>query len=57
VNIPYLEYKIKLNDTYKIPLRYSRIKSYGKSYGFQKHLEVKVPQQTTNEAFDFTVFQ
>jgi len=56
INIPYLEYKIKLNNS-NIPLRFSRIKSDWKSYGFQKHLEVKIPQQTTNEAFDFTVFQ
>lgn len=55
VQIPYLEYKIKTNN--KIPLRFSRIKSEWKSYGFQKHLEVRVPQQTTNQAFDFTVFQ
>ncbi len=53
--IPYLEYKI-ITDK-KIPLRFSRIKSEGKSYGFHKYLEVRVPQQTTNEAFDFTVFQ
>jgi len=55
VNIPYLEYKITHNSNF--PLRFSRIKSDWKSYGFQKHLEVKIPQQTTNEAFDFTVFQ
>ena len=53
--IPYLEYKIKTNNN--IPLRYSRIKSKWKSYGFQKHLEIRIPQQTTNEAFDFTIFQ
>jgi len=55
--IPYLEYKFILNSTKKVPLRYSRIKASWKSYGFQKNLEVRVPQQTTNEAFDFTVFQ
>ena len=57
--VPYLEYKFIFNTSIwkKVPLRYSRIKSSGKSYGFQKHLEVKIPQQTTNEAFDFTVFQ
>jgi len=56
VNIPYLEYQITTINT-DIPLRYSRIKSAWKSYDFQKYLEVKIPQQTTNEAFDFTVFQ
>lgn len=55
--VPYLEYKFDLVSSKKIPLRYSRIKSSWKSYGFQKELEVKVSQQTTNEAFDFTVFQ
>ena len=52
---PYLEYKIETNKP--IPLRYSRIIADWKSYGFQKELEVRVPQQTTNQAFDFTVFQ
>ncbi|MDQ7009150.1 MAG: hypothetical protein Q9M94_02570 [Candidatus Gracilibacteria bacterium] len=54
-SVPYLEYKFNFDTN--IPLRYSRIKSSGKSYGFQKYLEVRIPQQTTNEAFDFTVFQ
>lgn len=54
-SVPYLEYKFNFNTN--VPLRYSRIKSSWKSYGFQKHLEVKIPQQTTNEAFDFSVFQ
>ncbi len=55
ISVPYIEYKITTNKD--IPLRYSRIKAKWKSYGFQKSLEVRVPQQTTNEAFDFTVFQ
>ena len=54
--VPYLEYKIDFWSK-TVPLRYSRIKAKGKSYGFQKSLEVRVPQQTTNVAFDFTVFQ
>ena len=52
---PYLEWKI-ISDK-SIPLRYRIIKTTWKSYGFRKNLEVKVPQQTVNEAFDFTVFQ
>ncbi len=56
-SVPYLEYKFNLFSNKPVPLRHSRIKSSGKSYGFQKHLEVKIPQQTTNEAFDFAVFQ
>lgn len=55
-SIPYLEYKINFNSN-NVPLRFSRIDAQWKSYGFQKSLEVRVPQQTTNEAFDFTVFQ
>lgn len=53
--IPYLEYQISFPSS--VPDRYTRIESYGKSYGFQKKLDVRVPQQTVNQAFDFTVFQ
>lgn len=53
--LPFLEYKINFGTN--IPLRYSRIKSTWKSYWFQKKLEVRVPQQTINEAFGFTVIQ
>lgn len=54
--IPYLEYSIDfwLNN---LPDRYTRIESHGKSFGFQKKLEVRIPQQTVSQAFDFTVFQ
>lgn len=55
--IPYLEYKIIFPSWFQVPDRYTRIESYGKSYGFQKKLDVRVPQQTVNQAFDFTVFQ
>ena len=54
--IPYLEYQITTFPS-SVPDRYTRIESYGKSYGFQKKLDVRVPQQTVNQAFDFTVFQ
>lgn len=53
--LPYLEYSIDF--PWSVPDRYTRIESYGKSYGFQKKLDVRVPQQTVNQAFDFTVFQ
>lgn len=53
--IPYLEYKIDFWSS--VPLRYTIIKTTWKSYWFKKNLEVKVPQQTINQAFDFTVFQ
>jgi hypothetical protein len=54
-SIPYLEWKIYA--WWNIPLRYRIINTTWKSYGFRKDLNVKVPQQTVNEAFDFTVFQ
>jgi hypothetical protein len=54
-NIPYLEWRIK--SPTGIPLRYSRIASTWKSYGFSKTLEIRVPQDTVPEALDFTVFQ
>lgn len=54
--IPYLEYKINFG-TNTVPDRYTRIESYGKSYGFQKKLDIRIPQETVNQAFDFTVFQ
>ncbi len=53
--VPYIEWKIETWTN--IPLRYTIIETSWKSYGFKKDLKVKVPQQTVNEAFDFTVFQ
>lgn len=54
--IPYLEYKIDFG-TNSVPQRYTLIQASWKAYGFKKDLEVQVPQQTVNQAFDFTVFQ
>lgn len=54
--IPFLEWKI-INTKGSIPLRYRVIKSNWKANWFRKDLEVKIPQQTLNEAFDFAVFQ
>lgn len=56
ISVPYLEWKIEKYWAL-IPLRYRIIETTWKTYWFQKSLEVKVPQQTINEAFDFTVFQ
>lgn len=53
--IPYLEWQIEFNKP--VPLRYAWISANGKSYGFRKQLNIKIPQQTLVEAFDFTVFQ
>jgi len=54
--IPFLEYKIDFNSN-NVPLRYTRINSKWKSYSYTRSLEVRVPQQTINQAFDFAVFQ
>jgi len=56
-NIPYLEYKIDFWAGQKLPLYYTVIEASGKSFWFEKDLKVRVPQQTVNQAFDFTVFQ
>jgi hypothetical protein len=56
VIVPYLEWQFTSWSSI-VPLRYSKIESSGKSYWYKKDLEVKVPSQTVNEAFDFTVFQ
>lgn len=53
--LPFLEYKIGTSNT--IPARYSSIEASGNYNGYTKNLWVKVPQLTTNSAFDFTVFQ
>lgn len=56
ISIPYLEWKIDFGGV-KVPLRYTRISSSGSSLDFQKELDIRVPQQTVSEIFDFTVFQ
>ena len=53
--IPYLEWKMKNSND--MPLRYTIIKTKWRSIDFEKSLDVKIPQQTVNEAYDFTVFQ
>lgn len=59
--IPYLEYKIEFRDSsnnpISIPWRYSQINTAGKSNGYKKTMDIKVPQTSTNQAFDFAVFQ
>ncbi len=58
VSVPYLEWKIDLTSTSKnIPLRYTQITAEWKSYWYKKSISIRVPEQTVNEAFDFTVFQ
>ena len=56
ISIPYLEWQF-LIDSYNLPLRYSKLEAEWKSYWYKKKLDIKVSQETTNEAFDFTVFQ
>lgn len=55
VNLPYLEWKFKNSNNFR--KRYADIHSRWKSYWYMKKLDVKVPQVTLNEAFDFAVFQ
>lgn len=54
--IPYLEYQIDTGGQI-IPTRFTNINAEGLSYGFRKNINIKVPQLTTDQAFDFTVFQ
>ena len=54
--IPYLEYQIDFWWD-SVPLRFVQIEATGKSFGFRKDLNVRVPQLTVDEAFDFTVLQ
>lgn len=54
--IPFLEWKITAWAN-SVPLRYSTVESVWKSNGFSKNLQIRVPQETVSEAFDFTVFQ
>ena len=58
--VPYLEWKIDLSwlSAWKtIPLRYTQLDTAWKAYWFKKTIDLSIPQQTVNEAFDFTVFQ
>jgi len=52
---PYLEYQVQTSNA--IPLQLPVVVSEGKSSGFSKRLEAAIPQETTNAAFDFTIFQ
>ena len=56
VYIPFLEWKMDAWSNI-LPLRYSKIETSWKSYGYKKDIEVKVAWNTVNEAFDFTIFQ
>jgi len=62
-NLPYLEWKLNWqinntdNITNTIPLRYTNIAASWKSFGFKKSFKIKVPQNTTIDAFNFTIFQ
>ncbi len=54
--LPYLEWKLD-TDWNNIPLNYTKLESSWKSYWFKKDINIKVPSETVNEIFDFTVFQ
>ncbi len=57
--VPYLEWKLAFDwlSTEFLPLRFARVESTWKSYGFRKDLKAKLSQLTGIEAFDFAVFQ
>lgn len=55
--IPYLEYQINFWTNPNIANYYSIIRTSWKSTWYRKDLKLYIPQQTTIEAFDFTVFQ
>jgi hypothetical protein len=55
--IPYLEYKIVFPAWTNVANYYSIIRTSWKSTWYRKDLKLYIPQQTTIEAFDFTVFQ
>jgi hypothetical protein len=54
--IPYLEYQIDTRGQ-NIPTRFTQIESSGRSFWFQKNISSRVAQLTTDQAFDFAVFQ
>jgi len=55
--MPYLEYKIDFWTNPSIANYYAIIRTSWKSTWYRKDLKLYIPQQTTIEAFDFTVFQ
>lgn len=56
--LPYLEWKIDWKWIWwTFRKRYTDITSNWKSNAYSRELNIKVPQTTVNEAFDFTVFQ
>jgi len=58
--IPYLEYKIEFpsgGTNPNVANYYSIIRTSWKSTWYRRDLKLYIPQQTTIEAFDFTVFQ
>lgn len=53
--LPYLEWKMWNDSNFR--KRYTNISSEWLSNNYLRRLEIKVPQDTVNEAFDFTVIQ
>ena len=54
--LPYLEWKIESWNR-QIKLRYSEVSSEWRANWYVRNLNVRSPQNTVNEAFDFAVFQ
>lgn len=56
--IPYLEARLDFSwDNLSVEDRFVNINSSGRVYGFEKNIKVRVPSETTSEAYDFTIFQ
>ncbi len=56
--LPYLEYMMDFSSAWTLVANYyATINSIWKSYWFKKGIKLDIPEQTTIEAFDFTVFQ
>lgn len=56
--IPYLEAKLDFSwDNLAVKDRFINIDSDGRVYWYQKNIKLRVPSETTSEAFDFTIFQ
>jgi len=60
--IPYLEYQFEVSwniwsNPAKIPYPIVRINSQWSTSGFSKNLEVDIPRDAINSAFDFAIFQ
>jgi len=55
VQVPFLEYQIQTSNP--VPTGITQILAQGDYNGYTKQIDIKIPQASLNQAFDFTVFQ